>query len=227
VHTASEGSFPALVQERVEGHGVGVFVLLWDGGLQGVVGHRRIREKPPSGGVSVVRDSTIVEPGLLRQSLDLLEELQWERGVAMVEYRVEPESGRTWLMEINGRFWGSLQMAIDAGVDFPALLLSCCEGNTAQEAVIGRPGVRTRWLLGDVDHLLARIVKPRAALNVPTSFPGRGRAILDFLRDFGPGVRLEVLRLSDPRPFLTEAGAWVRSLGSERLGVGRSRGNRV
>jgi len=211
---AGEGDFPVLVQERVGGEGAGVFLLVWDGVLRGVVGHRRIREKPPSGGVSVVRESTVVEAGLLRQSRALLEELGWDRGVAMVEYRVDPVLGRSWLMEINGRFWGSLQMAADAGVDFPALLLQCSRGDPPSEPVTGRPGVRTRWLLGDLDQLLLRMVRSREALKVPRSFPGRGRAILEFLGDFRPGVRLEILKLSDPRPFVTEVGAWLRTLGS-------------
>jgi len=213
LETAADGSFPALVQEWVKGEGAGVFVLLWDGALRGVVGHRRIREKPPSGGVSVMRESTAVEPGLLRQSLALLKELGWRDGVAMVEYRVDPESGRSWLMEINGRFWGSLQMAVDAGVDFPVLLLECLCGNAPAEPVTGRSGVKTRWLLGDLDQLLLRLVRSRASLHVPPSFPGRGPAFLGFLRDFGPGVRLEVERASDLRPFLVEAGAWIRALG--------------
>jgi predicted ATP-grasp superfamily ATP-dependent carboligase len=214
LETAEDEAFPILVQERVEGEGAGVFVLLWDGVLRAVVGHRRVREKPPSGGVSVMRESTVVEPGLLEQSLALLRELGWENGVAMVEYRVDPGSGRRWLMEINGRFWGSLQMAVDAGVDFPRLLLQCSLGHPPREPVTGRAGVGTRWLLGDVDQLLARMMRSREALNLSPTFPGRSRAILDFLRDFRPGVRLEVLKLSDPRPFLTEAGAWLRALGS-------------
>ena len=134
----------------------------------------------------------------------------------MVEYKVEPETGQAWLMEINGRFWGSLQLAVDAGVDFPALLLQCSRGEPRGDPVTGRPGVRTRWLMGDVDQLLMRLFRSREALHLPASLSGRGRAILEFLWDFRPGIRQEVLRLSDPRPFVTEAGAWLRSLSSHR-----------
>ena len=38
------------------------------------------------------------------------------------------------------------------------------------------------------------------------------RAVADFVADFRPGVRLEVLRWGDPRPFLSEAAAWIRAL---------------
>ena len=37
----------------------------------------------------------------------------------MVEFKHDERDGVPKLMEINGRFWGSLQLAIDAGVDFP------------------------------------------------------------------------------------------------------------
>lgn len=159
-----------------------------------------------------MRESTTVEPVLLQRSLGLLRDLGWENGVAMVEYKVDPKSGQTWLMEINGRFWGSLQMAVDAGVDFPALLLQCARGEVQPEPVVGTPGVKTRWLLGDLDQLLMRLLRSREHLNLPASFPGRGRALLEFLWDFRPKVRLEVLRASDPRPFFLEASAWLRAL---------------
>src|SRR5690606_9876903 len=47
-------AFPLLVQQRIEGPGTGVFLLRWQGRTLAAFAHRRIREKPPSGGVSVV-----------------------------------------------------------------------------------------------------------------------------------------------------------------------------
>ena len=43
-------------------------------------------------------------------------------------------------MEVNGRFWGSLQLAIDAGVDFPFLACSSRRGSGRERpaAVRGR-----------------------------------------------------------------------------------------
>jgi predicted ATP-grasp superfamily ATP-dependent carboligase len=214
---AGAETFPALAQERIIGEGVGVFLLVWEGELRAAVGHRRIREKPPSGGVSAVRESTDPDPGLLDRSLKLLASMGLRSGVAMVEYKVQKDTGTPVLMEINGRFWGSLQLAIDAGVDFPVLLLEAAqEGKgatpTPRSFVRGRPGVKTRWLLGDLDQLLLRLLRSREELSLPPEHPGRLRAILDFLVDFRPGVRLEVLRLGDPRPFLAETAAWLRAL---------------
>jgi len=208
--------YPVLVQERVVGHGIGVFLLIWDGSLRAVVGHRRIREKPPSGGVSVVRESTVPDGKLLEYSLDLLRTLGWTHGVAMVEFKRDARSGIPYLMEVNGRFWGSLQLAVDAGVDFPTLLLRCASGEPPRDVVRGTPGIRTRWLLGDVDQLATRLLRNRQDLGLPPGFPSRGRTLWDFLADFRPGVRLEVLRFSDLGPFLCELGSWFGHLSSWR-----------
>ncbi|MFH1763281.1 MAG: ATP-grasp domain-containing protein [Gemmatimonadota bacterium] len=209
---AGPGDFPALVQERVFGDGAGVFVMTWDGELKAAVGHRRIREKPPSGGVSVLRESTEVNPELLDRSLRLLSQLGWVSGVAMVEYKLAEPTGAPVLMEINGRFWGSLQLAIDAGVDFPNLLLQAAGGRIPDPPVMGRPGVKSRWLLGDLDQLAVRLVKKRSDLRLPPGSPGRLKACMEFLADFRPGVRTEVMRMSDPRPFIGEVGAWLNAL---------------
>ena len=59
--------------------------------------------------------------------------------VAMVEYKLDAATGTAYLMEINGRFWGSLQLAIDAGVDFPLLLVRCALGErVAPESRLSR-----------------------------------------------------------------------------------------
>ncbi len=115
------------------GPGVGVFLLLWEGKLRAAFAHRRLREKPPSGGVSVYRESIALDPVLLERSRRLLESFGWQ-GVAMVEYKIDERTGTPILMEINGRFWGSLQLAVDAGVDFPRLLIECAEGRCARGA---------------------------------------------------------------------------------------------
>jgi predicted ATP-grasp superfamily ATP-dependent carboligase len=204
-------AFPVLVQQRILGPGAGVFLLLWDGEPRAVFGHRRIREKPPSGGVSVVRESALVDSALAESATRLLRRLQWQ-GVAMVEFKIDGDTGTPYLMEINGRFWGSLQLAIDAGVDFPRLLVEAATGSGSHPVPSYRPGVRCRWLLGDLDQLLVRLRRSPEALNLPPGMPGRGRAIAEFLRDFLPPNRLEVLRLRDPQPFFREVRLWLQEL---------------
>jgi predicted ATP-grasp superfamily ATP-dependent carboligase len=202
-----DAAYPLLVQERIIGPGVGVFLLVQQGNLSASFAHRRLREKPPAGGVSVYRESVALDPQLREQSFELLKRFGWE-GVAMVEYKLNETTGTPYIMEINGRFWGSLQLAIDAGVDFPKLLLSDPAGEVpATEYTIG---VRSLWEWGAVDHLVARYLHTSEELSLPAGSPGRLRATLDFLAALGPASRKEVLRMSDLRPFIRESSDWLR-----------------
>jgi predicted ATP-grasp superfamily ATP-dependent carboligase len=204
-------AYPLLVQQRIVGPGVGIFLLVWDGRLLATFAHRRIREKPPSGGVSVYRESIPADPALVQRSHELLDQFGW-CGVAMVEYKVDERTGTPYVMEVNGRFWGSLQLAIDAGVDFPVLLVAAAAGEPVAPVMAYRSGVRSRWWWGDVDHLLARLRHSREALSLAPDAPGRWRAVRDFLTIHVGMDRNEILRPDDPRPFLRESIQWFRAL---------------
>jgi len=209
-NTLPAHAYPLLLQERIVGEGTGVFVLIWGGKLLATAGHRRLREKPPAGGVSVYRESIVPDPDLLDRSIALLHKFGWE-GVAMVEYKQQTSSGRLYLMEVNGRFWGSLQLAIDAGVDFPVLLLNAALGfGSPQGGVTCAPGLASRWWWGDVDHLMAVLRKSRHELALPPSAPSRWQAVTAFLKATGAQERCEVMRRDDWRPFLQESADWLR-----------------
>jgi predicted ATP-grasp superfamily ATP-dependent carboligase len=204
-------AYPVLLQQQINGFGLGVSVLLWESDLIAAFAHRRIREKPPSGGVSVLRESIPLDGRLLSQSLALLRNFKW-KGVAMVEYKIDGDSGIPYLMEINGRFWGSLQLAIDAGVDFPNLLVQLALGANPKPVTTYRTGVRSRWEWGDIDHLLAIMLRPSKPISTPPTVPKLQRfgAIADFVRGFNRINRTEVFRRDDPRPFYRETVNWFR-----------------
>ncbi|MFL5541701.1 MAG: ATP-grasp domain-containing protein [Longimicrobiaceae bacterium] len=202
-----ESAYPVMVQQRVVGPGVGVFLLTWDARVRAVFAHRRLREKPPAGGVSVYRESVAPDPALVRRAAALLAAFCW-RGVAMVELKVDAATGTPYLMEVNGRFWGSLQLAVDAGVDFPALLVEAWAGKPARPPPPYRPGVRSRWWWGEVDHLVARMRRSPAELSLPAGEPGRLGAVARALAPHR-GDRGEVLRWSDPRPAWRETLDWM------------------
>jgi len=191
---------PSLIQRRVIGEGQGLFVLMQEGTPLGMFAHRRVRERPPSGGVSVLRESIALPKSMVEATLKLLQRVKWH-GVAMVEFKVDAATQRPLLMEINGRFWGSLQLAVDAGVNFPLHLLNMAMGacETIPENRY-RVGVKSRWLLGDLDQLVMRIRKSDRALNLPPGAPSRLQAVLSFCRFFERNTFYEVERIDDLGP---------------------------
>lgn len=203
---------PSLIQRRVNGEGQGVFALMNSGNPLAMFAHRRLREKPPSGGVSVLRESIPLPQPAAEYALRLLKHVGWH-GVAMVEFKMERESGVPLLMEVNGRFWGSLQLAIDAGIDFPCLLYRLAAGDKPQAPDNEyRTGIKSRWLLGDIDHLLLRLFKSDRELSLPPDSPTKFQTLIDFCRFYQPGMRNEVLRSDDPRPFVREIRRYLGDL---------------
>jgi predicted ATP-grasp superfamily ATP-dependent carboligase len=159
--------------------------------------HTCVREKLPSVGVSVVRQSEPMDEPLLERRLAPLAVLGWS-GVAMVEYKRDARTAQPVLMEINGRFWGSLQLAIDTEVDFARLLVDAALGGKVRP-VKDYGFVRSRWFWGDVDHLIARWRDPAA------SWKDRTSSLLALIRACGPGYKEEILRWSDPDHSCTKA----------------------
>jgi predicted ATP-grasp superfamily ATP-dependent carboligase len=188
--------FP-LVQEYIRGDGRGVFALMNRGRLRAAFAHRRLREKPPSGGVSVLCESVALDPGVLAQAEQILEALKWH-GVAMVEFKRDARDGVSKLLEINGRFWGSLQLSVDAGVDFPYLLYRLAVAGDVEPVSTYTTGVRLRWGLGNVDWLLLRLRES-----------GRLQAVREFLTPAGRLARGEVLRGDDPAPAAVELSQYL------------------
>jgi predicted ATP-grasp superfamily ATP-dependent carboligase len=206
---AGAWEYPVLLQERIPGPGIGVFACYQNGKMVSLFGHRRIREKPPSGGVSVLRESIPVSPQARMFTEKLLDHLKWH-GVAMVEFKMDERDGVPKLMEINGRFWGSLQLAIDAGVDFPDILVRIADGETVAPNFAYKEGVKSRWFWGDADSLLMLLLKDRKSLHLPDGHPGRVRSVVEFLRVFGKNLHFEIESLSDIRPALHETSRWFR-----------------
>ena len=203
---------PSLIQHRIEGEGQGVFGLFDHGRPCALFAHRRIREKPPAGGVSVLRESIELPKPMVDYAVRLLERVKWH-GVAMVEFKVERDSGIPRLMEINGRFWGSLQLAVDAGLNFPYLLYEAMQGiPVAVPNNSYRIGVKSRWLLGDFDHLLARLTKSNLQLHLSPDAPSRGRCLVEFCKLFQHDLHYEIESLNDPGPAFAEYRAWFRHL---------------
>jgi predicted ATP-grasp superfamily ATP-dependent carboligase len=143
-----------IIQERIPKKGLaqGVSILMNESSsCIAAFAHQRNREYPISGGPSTDRVS-ILAPQLVELSIHLLKELKWQ-GIAMVEWKIDPRDGQPKLMEINPRFWGSLELAIRSGVDFPTLYARVASGEMVRPVLNYRVGVQCRWMIpGEILH---------------------------------------------------------------------------
>jgi hypothetical protein len=142
----------------------------------------------------------------------LLDALHWH-GAAMVEFKRRPD-GRFVFIEVNGRLWGSLALAVAAGATFPRWLAALAHDEPLAPSAPFRAGVRARWLVGDARHLAA------VARGRPAGFPGPFPKLSTTLRDMCRGLgsdHFDNLQLHDPLP---ELGDWLSAARKALLGKG-------
>ncbi len=194
-----------VLQAFVRGQGKGVFALFDRGRAVAWFAHERLRDVRPSGSGSSLRSSAALDPRLVGPADRLLTDMQWH-GPAMVEFRddgVHPP----YLMEVNGRFWGSLQLAVSAGADFPRWWLSIVRGRAVERRTSYATGVTVRWLWGDVKRFL--YILAGAPPGYPGRYPGIGQGLRELFGRQPPGTHWEAWDPDDRWPAL---GEWVQGV---------------
>jgi len=183
------GKLP-LVQERLPADGAGIgasFLLDQEHQVRASFIHRRIREYPVEGGPSTLRES-IIHDQVRHDGARLLQNLHLT-GVAMVEFKMDSRDGKAKLLEVNPRFWGSLALAINAGVNFPYLLTLMALELDFPPVLDYRLGHFCRWLLpGDILHFLKN--------------PERWHLKPSFFQFSKPNLTYDIVDIKDPLPIL-------------------------
>ncbi|MGE5542071.1 MAG: ATP-grasp domain-containing protein, partial [Bacillota bacterium] len=178
-----------LIQEYLpQGPKFDVCVLLdWSGKPIASFVQREIRCFPIPHGPSTVQES-VKRPDLIELALRLLEHMGWT-GLAEVEFMEDPRDGTPVFMEVNPRFWASLHLAVECGVDFPYLLYLLATGRDVPTRHEYPAGLKCRWLLpGDILHFVSN--------------PQRLRMEPGFFESFRRDVMDDIMSLSDPGPTL-------------------------
>jgi len=192
---------PVLLQEYIPGVGVGIELIAKGGEILYAFQHRRLHEVPLTGGGSSLRKSEPVLPALLEASKKLIAALRWS-GVAMVEFKMDPQTMEFHLMEINGRFWGSLPLAVAAGADFPSMLLDLELGSGRKSYSPYRNNIYCRLLSRDL-HWYEAILRGGADRRI-ARVPSRMAVLRELGLFFNFGHRFDVQSLRDPVPGLLD-----------------------
>jgi len=210
--TRAELAYPSVIQERIIGPGTGLFTLYDSDKHLALFSHQRLREKPPSGGVSVVSESVPLDEKMVEAAGKILSAVGWQ-GVAMVEFKRDLRDGEAKLMEINGRFWGTLQLAISCGVDFPALYCDLLEGKDLSKLKNAyKIYHKMRWFYGTLDYLFIRLKNSNSDLNLPFDTSSKFKCIIDFIDFMKSDTSYDVFSISDMIPFVFETMQYIKNI---------------
>ncbi len=201
---------PVAVQEYVRGRGTGVELLLADGEPLLEFQHQRLHE-PPQGGAGPYRQSMPLTPELRDAALAFLGALRYT-GVAMVEFKVNPQTKNWAFIEVNGRFWGSFPLAVAAGADFPLALFQFLVEGRREFPRHYRVGLCCRNWRNDLWWLVTNVQAHRSNRSFHTmplyqvGLEALGNVIT--LRE-----RSDTFAWDDPRPALTELKLIAQEMG--------------
>ena len=191
--------FPIIQEWIPDGGGTFGLAALFDeaSNMKAVFVHKKLRMYPIQGGPSTLREG-VEHPQIMELGLSLLKSLNWV-GIGMVEFKVDPRDGIPKLMELNPRFWGSLQLAIVSGVDFPYLILRMARKESFSPVLHYEVGKRCRWLLfGDILHFINN--------------PHRFHLHPSFFHFFDPHTSYDIISKDDPLPLLGSAATFFTFL---------------
>ncbi len=204
-----------ILQSYFRGLGAGVELIAKQGEILYAFQHLRLHEVPLTGGGSSFRMSTELEPRLLDAATRLIREIRWT-GVAMVEFKWNPATKEYCLMEINGRFWGSLPLAMAAGADFPAMQAELSLTGELGTYPPYRRGVYCRNLPSDV---MWHEMVLRSHSDAITQVPSLGKVLLDLSKVLSTRHHFDTQCFSDPLPGLVEVKRLVARQGHRLLGL--------
>lgn len=205
--------FP-MAQEYCPGHGLGQFFLVKNGEVIIEFQHERIHEWPPEGGTSSLCKTVALtaHKEIQNKSRALLKYLNWN-GVAMVEYRYDLKNDIYYFMEINGRFWGSLPLALSAGIPFASSLISVCgkEGDVPDFNREYDDLTACYWI--PETKRLFRLLFQKNMIEDPFYKPDPWRSLLIYLTlPFRLSTRYYIFQPSDPKPFFGDVSNVIKKI---------------
>jgi len=153
--------------------------------------HKKLRQYPVTGGASTFAVS-VEYPELVGIVETLLQEIGWH-GPANVEFKIDSRDGKPYLMEVNPRLWGAVQLAIGSGINIPFMLYQLALKGDIEPAFKYKTGVKFRsFIPGDWMHFCSRLSTDR-------------KADYDVFRIFNKDDCHATWSYSDPLPYLGQS----------------------
>src|SRR5207248_5084063 len=189
-----------LLQSFVGGAGIGFSCFAINGEIFLPFQWLRIRETDPRGSGSSCRKSIPLDPVTLEYSRRLITEAKFQ-GIAMVEFKKDFATRHSVLMEINGRPWGSIQLPIVSGIDYPQYVAKWFLHSMLPPVQAPyKTGVICRRLVAELGHL--KNVWRGKPPEWPLPYPNFWKTLTKVALPWCPGMCYDDMSFSDPGPGL-------------------------
>jgi predicted ATP-grasp superfamily ATP-dependent carboligase len=192
-----------LIELRPPGDYLGYGAVCRDGQVIAEVFQERLRERGDLSGVSTFARTIPVDDAIRSAGRAILKGLKFN-GPCLVEF-TRGDDGAVRLVNVIPRLWGSLALAMHAGVNVPWLVTRLARGDDVEPGHISRPGVVWRWVVGDLEVLAQRLGRLLSRVEGRGVIRRRAAGLRELLelRDLWR-ARPDVFELDDPLPSALE-----------------------
>lgn len=202
----------AMVQQIIQGPASNVrtvrVYIAEDGELLARFITRTHRQWPVEFGVGTMVESDLDE-NFQEMGIRFFRDIDY-RGVGTIEFKRDDRDSVWKVTDLNPRWWGSINLAIASGVDFPLIHYLDMIGQRPEPILTFREGVRWVEGRGDLDSAIELI---RAG----------ELSVMDALRQWAGARACSTFALDDPKPFFRKYDYWRRVTDVPRKVAHRSR----
>lgn len=141
-----------IIQERIFGPLIDTTAFSVSGKTYAVLSQERLLMAWLDGGGGVVNVTNDI-PEVKAHTKTLLRALRWTGPIEM-DWIQDSRTGDFLLLEINPKFWGTTQLTISSGLDYPAWLLQYAEGRGITPPPGYNTGLMYRWIFSELTTIL-------------------------------------------------------------------------
>jgi len=191
-----------LVESYFTGYGIGVSILAENGKVKVAFAHARVSE-PETGGGSSYRKAITIEPTMLYACQKFCMHLEYT-GVAMFEFKYSAKTTDWILIEVNARFWGSLPLAVFAGVDFPAMYAHVLLEKYTPDCLTYNQSAYARNFSADIYDMMGEYDSLKQKKGSLRAISQLSKRVLSFGRLLTTNESLDSFTWQDQKPFWFE-----------------------
>ncbi|MGD9245885.1 MAG: ATP-grasp domain-containing protein, partial [Desulfobacterales bacterium] len=149
--TGVEREFP-IIQKKITGQLFDSTSFVIKGQTVGMLTQERILTAWLDGGGGLVNITNDI-PEIKEYTQKIIKELKWTGPIEM-DWIKDSDSGRYYLIEINPKFWGTTQLTISSGLDYPDFLMRFATNKPIKKISEYKIGLMYRWIMDELFAIL-------------------------------------------------------------------------